>query len=166
VSYQIPKLSTWCSYCIDPAAYGNQGPCPDHRGPGGEPVEYAGRDAYEPSAQVLGVVGGRYDGWRGIVECFGYDPRHGYWMRVVATGERFNVSERAIGATYHRVRFTWGARELLGLIVRLGRLPTDAEAEKVDVGRAQQTLLDLDYLTAEGVVTDLGRRALSDGSCA
>jgi hypothetical protein len=59
---------------------------------------------YEPSDWVVEVVGKTYNGWQGTYECFGYDPRHGFWMRNIADPkDQRNVSERAIGRTYHRV---------------------------------------------------------------
>ena len=69
-----------------------------------------------PSSWVLEVVGGKYraprwkqsgeSGEYPIVEymCDGYDPRHGFWMRDTSDGYQTNVSEMAIGRTYHRVR--------------------------------------------------------------
>lgn len=114
---RIPKLSTWCSYCIAPASYGNPaGPCADHRGPDGESITYTGSDAYEPSAWVLEVVGSQYTAgdWLNqnsgepiTYDCFGYDPRNGFWMRRVdKPEEKRNIIERAIDRTYHRVRRT------------------------------------------------------------
>ncbi len=103
---QIPKSPTWCSYCLQdengrkPAA-----PCQYHAGPEGTSVDYTGHDVYEPSDWVLEVVAGLYKSWDGVVhECIGYDPRHGFWMQTVS-GEtkRSNISERAVGRTWHKV---------------------------------------------------------------
>lgn len=102
---KIPKLSAWCSYCVAPEEFGNPpGPCPDHRGPDGRTVDYTGRNAYEPSAWVEQQVTLRFRSYRGDCACFGYDPRHGFWMVQLDTGKCFNVSERAIGRTFHAVR--------------------------------------------------------------
>ncbi len=49
------------------------------------------------------TVGKRFKGWDGFhYFCDSYDPRCGYWMTNEATQERKNVSERAIGATFHQ----------------------------------------------------------------
>lgn len=105
----IPKHSTDCSYCIAPEAFGDPKGrlCQHHRGKDGKPVEYAGSDAYEPSAWVKQVVGNHYRAWDGrIYLVFGYDPRSGFWVRTVDNDEprHANISERAIGRTYHRLR--------------------------------------------------------------
>lgn len=111
--YKIPKDHSWCSYCIAPEEYEITSPCPDHRGPDGKPVPYEGLDAYEPSEWVLSVVGNLYRGSsisRGgpatrVYRCFGYDPRHGFWMRTIDSPvQQWNISERAIGRTYHLIR--------------------------------------------------------------
>lgn len=49
------------------------------------------------------VVGHLFIGWPGgLYYCDSYDPRIGYWMTPIKSGqERRNVSERAIGRTYH-----------------------------------------------------------------
>ncbi len=40
-----------------------------------------------------------------IYYCDSYDPRIGFWMtNVKGNGDRRNVSERAIGRTFHLVR--------------------------------------------------------------
>jgi hypothetical protein len=57
-------------------------------------------------------VGKYFRGWlKGVVyHCDSYDPSCGYWMTPVTTSEenpnpqRTNVSERAIGRTYHRLK--------------------------------------------------------------
>lgn len=52
------------------------------------------------------VVGRYYRAWDGRTYlCFAYDPRQGFWMRAVDAGapRETNVSERAIGRTYHPV---------------------------------------------------------------
>lgn len=38
-----------------------------------------------------------------VYYCDSYDPRCGFWMTDIATQERTNVSERAIGRTFHRI---------------------------------------------------------------
>jgi hypothetical protein len=60
------------------------------------------------------TIGRRFRAWDGhIYFCDSYDPRIGFWMtredappehRQDQSGDwRRNVSERAIGATYHRI---------------------------------------------------------------
>ena len=100
----IPRDPSWCSMCRCPEHYGDGSPCSAHRGAGGHPAPYDGPHVYEPSNWVSSVVGQRYRGSDGTYVCDGYDPRHGFWMRDVATGEQRNVSERAIDRTYHRER--------------------------------------------------------------
>ena len=92
----VPKSAAWCRYCV-----GEKKPCPDHR-----TGEYSGSNLYEPTAWVLEVVDKHYSAWDGrIYHCFGYDPRCGFWMRTVDEPVReTNVSERAIGRTFHVVQ--------------------------------------------------------------
>ncbi len=116
----IPRSHTWCSYCLCPESYGLAAGtyCKDHTGEDGEPCEYTGYDVYEPTDWVLEVVGTVYKcGWTGqFYRCFGYDRRQGFWMQCLtptipqamptrAVGEKSNVSERAIGRTYHTLNF-------------------------------------------------------------
>lgn len=49
------------------------------------------------------TVGKTFRGLDGISVCTGYDSRQGFWM-LWPSGETRNVSERAIGRTFHRVR--------------------------------------------------------------
>lgn len=107
VSDKIPANPAWCSYCIQ----SEEGPCESHRGRNGRPKAYSGHDGYEPSEWVLRVVGQRYTAWDAHChcirtwECFGYDPRHGFWMRTVddfGVYRETNVSERAIDRTWLR----------------------------------------------------------------
>lgn len=60
---------------------------------------------YTPSEWVASVVGGTYRTWgEQSYVCIGYDRRFGFWMQDVADPHNFtNVSERAIGRTYHLV---------------------------------------------------------------
>jgi len=95
----IPADPSWCSYCILEKGT----PCRDHAGPDGRAAPYSGEDVYVPTDWVLSVVGKRYDTATGPCLCFGYDRRHGFWMRDEATGEERNVSERAIGRTVHEI---------------------------------------------------------------
>ncbi len=161
MTWRIPKLAAWCSYCIE-----RREPCLNHRSPTGDVIEYAGRDAYEPSSWVLEQVGRRFTAfdWCDVANdqpivyvCTGYDPRHGFWMQNVATGARRNISERAIGRTYHRVEMTCGASLLLEQIAKLGRMPSVEEADRVSIPLATRTLLQLGYITANGAITDSGR---------
>ena len=99
----IPSNPDWCSYCIQ----GNGTPCEHHTGPNGSCVEYKGSLSYTPTTSDRSTVGKKYKAWDGRTYlCFGYDPRHGFWMRSVDGGEtrQTNVSERAIGRTYHQLR--------------------------------------------------------------
>ena len=52
------------------------------------------------------TVGHNFRGWDlKIYFCDSYDPRIGYWMTETGEpGNRRNVSERAIGRTFHLVR--------------------------------------------------------------
>jgi hypothetical protein len=52
------------------------------------------------------TVGRRFRAWDGhIYHCDSYDPACGYWMtREGEPARRVNVSERAIGRTFHEVR--------------------------------------------------------------
>ncbi len=102
----IPADPKWCSHCVKPEYYGRKKgePCSNHTGPNGKHAEYRGHDVYVPSEFVLSVVGKTFNCWSGnLMLCFGYDWRHGFWMRDLKTGEERNVSERAIGRTYHEV---------------------------------------------------------------
>lgn len=50
-------------------------------------------------------LGRIYNGWDGLQYlCVAHDPRYGYWMLPLLGGEPRNVSERAIGRTYHEAR--------------------------------------------------------------
>lgn len=98
---KIAKDPDWCSDCRN-SGDPQHGPCPYH---GRERREYDGPYLYEPSEWVLQVVGKRYNAFSfdHPVLCVGYDPRHGFWMREEGTGVERNVSERAIGRTFHRI---------------------------------------------------------------
>lgn len=88
--------------------------CSDH--PEGQ--DYAGPDLYEPSEFVQETVGKFYSGPFGehVFKCTGYDRRAGFWMRNIANPmDLHNVSERAIGRTYHRLRSLDPAPELLDM---------------------------------------------------
>jgi len=51
------------------------------------------------------TVGHNFRSWDGVWFCDSYDPRIGYWMTEVGNKQnRKNVSERAIGRTFHLVR--------------------------------------------------------------
>lgn len=173
MSYKIPRNPAWCSGCIMPKEMSRDGkaPCEFHRGPNGEAVEYTGRDAYDPSNWVLNEVVGKRFTAAGfgieplrVYECFGYDPRNGFWVRTVDDeGEprQANISERAIGATYHRLRMTIGAWHLLEMIVQYGRLPTPEENEasefKPSLELAFPTLRRNGLVTKDAQLTDRGR---------
>ena len=53
------------------------------------------------------TVGHNFKSWDGhTYYCDSYDPAIGFWMTDVDDpGNRRNVSERAIGRTYHRVDY-------------------------------------------------------------
>lgn len=57
---------------------------------------------YRPTDWVKSIVGRQFRGWDGrTYECTAYDPNSGFWM---ASEDRLaNISERAIGRTYHQV---------------------------------------------------------------
>lgn len=62
----------------------------------GKPPTVVVKEARHPT------VGERFRSPYGDCTCTSYDSRQGFWM-AWANGERHNVSERAIGRTYHRV---------------------------------------------------------------
>ena len=110
----IPRKSTDCRYCHDfdesslEIRHASEGVC-DHccHHPGGK--DYTGSNMYTPSEWVQATVGKRFDypfGDEGDKEylCTGYDYRCGFWMRSTKTGKLKNVSERAIGRTFHAQR--------------------------------------------------------------
>lgn len=95
---KIPKFAAWCANClkVNPLIYPG---CPYHI----DGEDYAGPDVYEPSSDVLRVVGAFYNGPQGAYECTGYDPRHGFWMLNLDDPKDIrNVSERAIGTTFQK----------------------------------------------------------------
>lgn len=50
------------------------------------------------------VVGRFFKFWPRVYFCDSYDPAIGYWMTNVADpSDRRNVSERAIGRTFHEI---------------------------------------------------------------
>jgi len=157
----IPRDPSWCSYCVTSGRR-----CGDHAS-----GDYGGRDVYEPSSWVLSVVGERFRSWDGVYRCFGYDPRNGFWMQAVSgerMGRKTNVSERAIGATFHHVTMGSGsgAARLLSAWVRLGRPLTDAEManELIHAEYATAKLRDLGYLDASGVTAEGRAAAMLDNN--
>ena len=170
MSYKIPASPAWCSYCIQ------DGPCEDHRGPEGKPQDYSGGDVYEPSEWVLAVVGRRYAAWDHSYsvgtrtwECFGYDPRHGFWMRTVddlGPPRETNVSERAVDRTWHTLRISCGSWWLLEAVLELGRLPNESEAaeRKIALDPATNLCRRFDLLTPSGQISPRGHRALQQTS--
>lgn len=66
----------------------------------------AGRAAEEARlADPCNAVGKRYRAYDGcIYVCESYDPSCGYWMVRKDGSRRANISERAIGRTYHEIR--------------------------------------------------------------
>ncbi len=111
----IPAKSTDCRHChvwcrdtdeIRHASEGACGYCKDH--PSGQ--DYAGPYVYDPSEWIKETVGKKFNypfGEEGDKEylCTGYDYRCGFWMRSTKTGKLKNVSERAIGRTFHVQRY-------------------------------------------------------------
>lgn len=59
--------------------------------------------ATHPQHEVVGLL---FCGWdRQVYYCDSYDPRQGFWMtNVLDAKERRNVSEQAIGRTFHSSR--------------------------------------------------------------
>lgn len=164
----IPRSPAWCSCCIQ----SNEGPCADHRGPDGKPRDYSGHDVYTPSEWVLDVVGRRFSAWdygypggTRTWECFGYDPRQGFWMRTVddlAAPRETNISGSAIGRTWFPLRMTVGAWWLLEAVAELGRLPDEAEAKGRCIGlcHAMNTCWRWGLLTSDGQLSESGHQAL------
>jgi hypothetical protein len=61
-----------------------------------------------PNHEVVGhlfVASDLMSGDSEIYYCDSYDPRQGYWMTLCNGIKRKNVSERAIDATFHTIRF-------------------------------------------------------------
>lgn len=106
MDYKVPKRCRDCCRCVvikDVSTFDRFDYCGDHP----EGRDYAGPDLYTPSEWVNEVVGKFYGGpfAERTYKCTGYDPRAGFWMRNVCnSNELHNVSERAIGRTYHRLR--------------------------------------------------------------
>jgi hypothetical protein len=100
-------------------------------------VEYTGFDVYTPSEWVLRTVGRVFSGSREFHwTCFGYDPRCGFWMRAIQDSAReviTNVSEWAIGRTYHEVFVMPADWIVLDSIHTLGRLPEHADVKVTDL---------------------------------
>jgi hypothetical protein len=178
MSYRkIPRNPDWCSCCIEPSMRDGEAPCPDHRGPNGERVEYTGRDVYDPAPDsyvVMEVVGKRFTGGgydfdhkpiTRIFECFGHDPRNGFWMRTLDNDEgppyQTNISEHAVGRTFYRVQMKLGAWALLDMLMQLGRMPTDEEVAASEfkplVKLAFPTLRQNGLVTKDCQVTERGR---------
>jgi hypothetical protein len=100
----IAKESKDCVICYCNLRDGNSY-CKDH--PNG--ADYNGFDVYHPSEWVKSVVGQKYRCpvlfGSGVFTCTGYDPRAGFWMQDEANPSNVrNISERAIGRTYHPIR--------------------------------------------------------------
>lgn len=94
----VPRDPKHCRYCVNQAE-----PCRDHMGPHGIFTEYNGPDVYEPTEWVLSVIDKNYNAWDGYkYKCIGYDRRCGFWMQEVNGLRLTNVSELAIGRTYHK----------------------------------------------------------------
>src|SRR6478736_4129979 len=119
---QIPRRSKDCRYCQSESA---KEPCSDH--PNG--VDYTGTEMYQPSEWIKSLLGQRFNAVFEDVQyrCTGYDPRAGIWMDAMDGSRRTNISERAIGATWHR-----------------GRMVSKEAAEKAHIlfEMAQETLLE------------------------
>lgn len=106
--YKVPAKSTDCVGChvyihgVGCVHNYNGLFCPDH--PGGQ--DYTGHDVYEPSDWVIETVNKQFRGPFNECTylCTGYDPRAGFWMKNVDNpADLRNVSERAIGRTFHRI---------------------------------------------------------------
>jgi hypothetical protein len=62
---------------------------------------------YAPEPEVIEAVKPLYRGHDGrTYRCTGYDPRAGFWVETVDGGvfRRANVTERAIGSAFRRIR--------------------------------------------------------------
>jgi hypothetical protein len=173
--HMIPKTHVGCSHCINPDNYyrkDGEPYCKDHKGPDGEPVEYVGCDAYEPSEWVNEIVGSRftfYDhrhnvGAKRAAVCIGYDPRHGFWMEADTIDGLppylTNVSERAINRSYHKLHLSLASHRLLTKIDMLGRLPTPQEVSPICLEIASATLRFGGCLTPGDQITETGRKFL------
>jgi hypothetical protein len=160
----IPRDSSWCALC-----YREKKLCKDHRDPNDKdgteaPVPYEGHDVYQPSEWIQSILGKRYTYCDRIYVCFGYDPRAGVWMRTVdddGPEKISNISERAVDATFHRIRMSHGAKKLLPLIQELGRMPSDDEAPHIAMQYAPNTLYLNGFTTKSGEITELGRAELA-----
>jgi len=113
---------------------------------------------------MMTTVGKRYVGWNGhVYYCESHDPQLGFWMlNVDDPSDRRNVSERAIGNTYHPVRMPDGAWRHLDLFEKLGRAPTHEElrADHLLPDLTLKSLRQNGLIDAEGNLTDRGRTAL------
>jgi len=107
VNGKVPAKSADCVWCerfrragSSPAKYD---PCEHHVGS----ADYAGPELYHPSSWVQEVVGKKFRGPfnEGEFLCTGYDPRCGFWMQRLDEPEAHlrDLSERAIGRTYHQI---------------------------------------------------------------
>jgi len=137
---QIPRRSKDCRYCQSESA---KEPCSDH--PNG--VDYTGTEMYQPSEWIKSLLGQRFNAVFEDVQyrCTGYDPRAGIWMDAMDGSRRTNISERAIGATWHRVQMKWGSWRLFDLMIEnQGRMVSKEAAEKAHIlfEMAQETLLE------------------------
>jgi len=155
----IPNKPSDCSFCERQKA-----PCRHHLGPDGSFCLYTGVEMYEPSNWVQEVVGCRYyDAWReGIYLCTGYDRRVGFWMDRIDGGRRTNISERAIGRTWHPVKMSAGAWRMLDLSCDKGALITWEEGEEWGIiyDAALQTLKDTAIVSADGQLTAFSKKVL------
>lgn len=102
---RIPRKSKDCVYChkhVSGTCYVYDKPCKDHP----NNSDYTGYNVCELSDFVNQTVGKYYQGpfADGTFLCTGYDIRAGFWMQDINNPNNLrNVSERAIGRTYHHI---------------------------------------------------------------
>lgn len=102
---RVPANPLWCSACLRISFPRLGGICEDHRGPSGKSKTYKGDNLYVPSEWVLEVVGSRYRGHDAhTYKVIGYDPRCGFLIQdEAASNDVRDISERAIGRTFHKI---------------------------------------------------------------
>lgn len=93
MSMGVPHVANW------PLAR----PCSFHAAADGSFKECDTHDAYNPTDDVKDVIGCFMTGHDGPYRCIGYDRRCGFWVMNLSTGSLHNISERAVGRTFHVV---------------------------------------------------------------
>lgn len=162
---RIPKNPKWCIRCHKGRS------CSHHRNPNGETQEYIGPGSFEPDSSIVRFFGRRFECYDAfaeterVYECFGYDPRKGFWMRPVVwgpsklKGRKVCTSSRSIGTTFREVRLTYLAKRLLETTGIAGKVAYELATER-EWDEAKEVLRKLDFLDRRGCLTDGGRKAL------